>query len=136
MTAEEIQKLRTRAREDRQPLLREFEKLERPALIERLMQEPLPDRLYWYGHFSKSNAPKAERERLVRGETDDDVVDAQIILTKVNGATQRAAQRSYGYRGFETGPEEEILTEMIEKSGGAPFTILFHAYERMLFWYR
>lgn len=136
MTAKELQELRRRAREDVEPLVRELEKLERAALVERLMKEPLQERLYWYGHFSRSNSPKMERARLVEGETDDDIVDAQIVLTKMTAATQRAVKRQYGYRGFETGPDEEILTEMIEKSGGAPFTILFHAYERMLFWYR
>lgn len=136
MTAEEIQTLRTRAREDSKPLLIELKALEGGQRIERLMKEPLLDRLYWHRHLSKGLMSKADQARLQEGATDDDLVDAQVTLSKVRIAVQRAAQRHYGYKGFEAGAEEEILTEMVEKSGGAPLTILFAAYDRALFEYR
>jgi hypothetical protein len=136
LTAEEIQTLRTRAREDCRPLLIELKALEGDQRIERLMKEPLLDRLYWHRHLSKGLMSKADQKRLSEGETDEALVDAQVALAKIRIAVQRAAQRHYGYRGFAVGAEEEILTEMIEKSDGAPVAILFAAYDRALFEYR
>jgi hypothetical protein len=136
VTADELNALRARAREERRPLLVELKALERGELVERLMKEPLLERLYWYETHAAGHSSKQDRKRLVQGVTDDELVDAQVLLAKVNIATARAARRHYGYKGFEPGSDEAILTEMIENVGECPLAILFHAYEHMLFAYR
>lgn len=129
MTHQELNELFRATLEERRSLLTELKALDRISAIQRLMHEPLVQRLYWYrtlpGKYSK-----AEFKQLCAGASDDEIVDAQIVLAKARRATSDAAMRSYGYKGHERMDWDANVNRMLAESGECPATIVTHSYDR------
>lgn len=106
----------------------ELKPLDRAGALKRLMQEPLLQRLYWYGTL-RGRRTKTEFKLLTEGVDDEKILDAQIVLAKQAKAASDAAMRYYGYPGHEHMSWEANVNRMLAEASECPVTLVTHAFD-------
>jgi hypothetical protein len=132
VTRDEFNRLFAEARKERAPLLIELKSLNHTQAVERLMKEPLLDRLYWYATLLHGPKPHAERKRLHQEASPEEVERANECVSRICRSAAHAAKRYYGYSGHEPADWVSNVSRMFEELADCPPRLATHAYEHAL----